>query len=304
MKLGERIYHYRTERGLSQSELAERLDVSRQSVSKWETDASVPELDKLINLCEVFGITMDALVRGEEMPPKGELPDEEPISVPPATNTEREAVPEREEHRRPPYHTTGVILLCTAAVVAILFGLMAGVGGLIFALPFFACGLLCVFMHRYVGLACAWTVYGLVSVYLSVATSITPLPNVLYMIVVGFRDGISRMFVLSLPMAVADLALVLWTVWTFRRRVLPITRKTVIATAVLLLGIVLARIVPSVVLREIMLRNETEILYGEVARMFSILGVFFGILRKAAVLWLLVRYIPLIFGNLRKKNKR
>ena len=62
MSLGQRICLYRTRRGMSQLELAERLEVSRQSISKWETDASVPELEKLVNLCEVFEVTLDELV--------------------------------------------------------------------------------------------------------------------------------------------------------------------------------------------------------------------------------------------------
>lgn len=66
MTLGNRIYELRTARNLSQGDLAEALDVSRQSVSKWETDASVPELHKLVKLCELFEISLDELVRGEE----------------------------------------------------------------------------------------------------------------------------------------------------------------------------------------------------------------------------------------------
>ena len=50
MTLGQNICRLRTERGLSQGDLADALDVSRQSISKWETGASVPELDKLRNL--------------------------------------------------------------------------------------------------------------------------------------------------------------------------------------------------------------------------------------------------------------
>ena len=49
MKLHEKIYHLRTEKKLSQGDLAEILGVSRQSVSKWETGASVPDLDKLVS---------------------------------------------------------------------------------------------------------------------------------------------------------------------------------------------------------------------------------------------------------------
>lgn len=50
---------------MSQGDLAEKLNVSRQSISKWETDASIPELDKLIMLSDLFNITIDELVRDE-----------------------------------------------------------------------------------------------------------------------------------------------------------------------------------------------------------------------------------------------
>lgn len=67
MNIGSTIYKLRTAKNLSQEELAEQLDVSRQSVSKWETDASVPDLDKLLKLCEIFEVTLDELV-GREVP--------------------------------------------------------------------------------------------------------------------------------------------------------------------------------------------------------------------------------------------
>lgn len=65
MTLGERIAALRNEKKLSQGDLAEKLNVSRQSVSKWETGASVPELDKLLLLSEVFGLSLDQLVKGD-----------------------------------------------------------------------------------------------------------------------------------------------------------------------------------------------------------------------------------------------
>lgn len=64
MGLGENIYGLRTEKNMSQGDLADVLEVSRQSVSKWENNSAVPELDKLIKLAEVFGVTIDALVTG------------------------------------------------------------------------------------------------------------------------------------------------------------------------------------------------------------------------------------------------
>ena len=68
MTLGENIVRLRTQKNWSQGDLADALDISRQSVSKWETDASIPELDKLLKLSELFGVTLDELVRGEEVP--------------------------------------------------------------------------------------------------------------------------------------------------------------------------------------------------------------------------------------------
>ena len=64
MTIGERLLKLRKERNLSQEELANVLDVSRQTISKWETDQSLPDFDKIIPLCEYFGITSDELLTG------------------------------------------------------------------------------------------------------------------------------------------------------------------------------------------------------------------------------------------------
>lgn len=66
MNLSEKILRLRTARGMSQGDLAEQLGVSRQSVSKWETGQSIPDLDKIIKLADLFGVTTDYLVRERE----------------------------------------------------------------------------------------------------------------------------------------------------------------------------------------------------------------------------------------------
>ena len=66
MTLGERIYKLRTEKEMSQEDLAVALEVSRQSISKWETNGSVPALDKLVKLSEIFGVSLDELVTGKK----------------------------------------------------------------------------------------------------------------------------------------------------------------------------------------------------------------------------------------------
>ncbi|WP_243093240.1 helix-turn-helix transcriptional regulator [Pseudoflavonifractor sp. AF19-9AC] len=71
----------RTQLGLSQEDLAEKLGVSRQSVSKWETGQSVPDLDKLIKLADLFGISVDELVREGERPKPPEPPQPQVVYV-------------------------------------------------------------------------------------------------------------------------------------------------------------------------------------------------------------------------------
>ena len=62
MTIGEKIASLRSELGLSQEQLAEKLSVSRQSVSKWEMDTSLPQIDKVIQLCELFKVSSDELL--------------------------------------------------------------------------------------------------------------------------------------------------------------------------------------------------------------------------------------------------
>ena len=66
MTLGEKLQALRKARGLSQEQLALELNVSRQAVSKWELDESVPDLDKLRALCAFFGVTADYLIWEEQ----------------------------------------------------------------------------------------------------------------------------------------------------------------------------------------------------------------------------------------------
>lgn len=61
MKLNEKLHSYRKKSGLSQQELAEQLDVSRQSVSKWETEITVPSVEKLILLSKLYNVPLTIL---------------------------------------------------------------------------------------------------------------------------------------------------------------------------------------------------------------------------------------------------
>ncbi len=65
---GERIYELRNKNNMSQGDLADRLDVSRQTVSKWENNMCKPEADKLIQLSEIFNVSIDHILKGEQNP--------------------------------------------------------------------------------------------------------------------------------------------------------------------------------------------------------------------------------------------
>ena len=98
MTLGTRIARLRKEQGLSQEAFAEQIGVSRQAVSKWESDASVPEVDKLVQISALFGVSIDSIIKGE---PDEELPLPEPQNVPTPT-TEPEITPQQTAYRIQP----------------------------------------------------------------------------------------------------------------------------------------------------------------------------------------------------------
>ncbi len=77
MDFNNRLYELRKQKGLSQEELANRVNVSRQTISKWEVGDSTPDMEKLIALSDLFGISLDELVSGKS-PQAAENPVKRP----------------------------------------------------------------------------------------------------------------------------------------------------------------------------------------------------------------------------------
>ena len=109
MTIGQRIAELRKQNGLSQEALGEALGVTRQSISKWESGSSTPELEKLLALSECFNITLDELVR-EEYGSQG--PNEPPKKA------------ERAGGSRAVEMKVGICLCLAGAVCLILAGIM------------------------------------------------------------------------------------------------------------------------------------------------------------------------------------
>lgn len=79
MKLQENLIRLRKQKGFSQEELAYQLGISRQSVSKWESGSSIPELERLIEMSELYGVSLDELVKGEDSIVQGMIVTDEQL---------------------------------------------------------------------------------------------------------------------------------------------------------------------------------------------------------------------------------
>ena len=223
MTLGQNIYRLRTERGLSQGDLAEALDVSRQSVSKWETDGSVPELEKLLRLSELFHITLDELVKGSDGTVETPSPTPEAVSAGEgAEDPEDELL---ETLSRGVNRTIGWVVLGFGALVAIVTAIAGGgLAGLVYAAPLFLCGVIYLVAKRRAGLWCAWACGLLGLAFLRAACGIS-WTGVFRAPLSFFRSDVAR--IVSWGIAVFLLLLLIGTVRSFREQVLPWERRSV-----------------------------------------------------------------------------
>ena len=164
--LSEKIINLRKSRGWSQEELAEKLDVSRQSVSKWESGVSNPELDKIVAMSTLFGVSTDYLLKdvtAEEREPihdfaRGdadeevveEIITEEPIPTYEVTDTEVEEYLATVK-KAGPRIALGVLLCILSPVALILFGALSNMGMFMGENIAAACGFVALF--AFVGVA-------------------------------------------------------------------------------------------------------------------------------------------------------
>lgn len=144
MTLGERIAYYRGVLGLSQGELAEKLGVSRQAVSKWETDAGLPDLDRLITLSGLYNITLDELVKGAA-PSPAPADGAQAAAFPPEASPAAAEKPASGGQKTVGYILLGVGLLCAVLALFLNWALLIPAGYLLI------CAVLCLTLRRYAG---------------------------------------------------------------------------------------------------------------------------------------------------------
>ncbi len=228
MNLGENIYKFRTMKNMSQGDLADALDVSRQSVSKWENNSAVPELEKLMKMAQIFDISLDELVTGEEK-----------LSPAPAPVQE---IPKRISAQQ----VVGIILLTLGILLSLVCLILSIVMSNryehdllmvipIIGIPLMVIGLCCLLAKKHPVLVFAWVMYTPVYLYTQVSMYM-PCDNIFIPMNSG---GLNTMAISILATAIFGAFLYAITIAQMYRgklQVTPFLRK--LLTALMILSLV------------------------------------------------------------------
>ena len=220
---GATLAELRKANGLTQLDLADKLGVTDKAVSKWERDLAMPEVENLIKISDLFGVSLDALLRGGD--PVVETVEKSEKSENPEPIPEREStfpIPEREP-AFPPRKIVGTILLCFGALTALFLTLFGDLlSGLIFASPFLLCGAVCFLFKKRLGLLCTWAVFCSVCTYLGFATGMN-LGSVFQLtwLMLTVYEGLTTRVIVSWIFAALFVLLTVWTVFSFRKEPIP-----------------------------------------------------------------------------------
>lgn len=181
MNLGERIYELRIEKNLSQGDLADALDVSRQSVSKWENNMAVPDLDKLIKLCDIFEISLDELTGREKI-----------------ERIESFAVSQKATVE--PNKIAGYVLLGTTILGAIIT-LVTAPPAIYLCLPLLICTIICFRVKKHAWFWCLLITYLLFELYLSmgIRANITHISKFAFLVIMTMLNVFCIKDVPTLP---------------------------------------------------------------------------------------------------------
>lgn len=218
MSLGQNIYSQRSAHGMSQGDLADALDVSRQSISKWETDTSVPELDKLLRMADIFGVTLDELVKGEG-----------PVIFPHQAHDFGGFSSWLQKHR-------GIILRFAAGFACLVIAVNCialacfVIGNPIFATLAIAlaiCALICFITDRHTLFFCLTTVFLAINIHCGIFHSSAWMVILHRIFYTGARLE-TRLYI-GWALFIGMLIFLVYCLWTFRKLHLPDTKLTAAA---------------------------------------------------------------------------
>ena len=208
MALHENIYRLRTARNMSQGDLAEALEVSRQSISKWENGTAVPELDRLIKMSQLFGLTLDQLVGNE--PPQ--------TPTPPSSAFESTAQSGPTSHRTSGI-VAGIAFLCVAFFTGLILTLAANlIVGIYSSLPLAVCGILCLCLKKRRKLWCCWVLLFAISFSCHSSTGIGLQPFWGYFTPL-FLNSSPHHILISLFINTITAGMMIWTICSYTNHI-------------------------------------------------------------------------------------
>ncbi len=123
MAFGERLQEVRRSNGLTQEQFAEALQVSRQAVSRWESGRSYPEVDKILYICNRYGVSISTLFAEEAPVPDGDRPQPLQAAAQPPQDSLLTSLDSFITNLSPKSKWIGIGILAGAAVLALLIGL-------------------------------------------------------------------------------------------------------------------------------------------------------------------------------------
>jgi len=202
MSIEESIYKLRKKNNLSQGELASKMDVSRQSISKWETGQSVPDLKNIIKLSEIFNVTVDEIVKDKNI---NESKEE---------NNKLEYNSKNFKYQR--NKTLGYIFMAVGALICIISVFLIP-AGILFGVPFFIFGIELVLIRRHIKLVISWTAL----IYISVVFNpwMTSVPKTTKAIIYAIKSGYfnTASILIGVTQRVMVIILLIITVRTVKR---------------------------------------------------------------------------------------
>jgi len=202
MSIEESIYKLRKKNNLSQGELASKMDVSRQSISKWETGQSVPDLKNIIKLSEIFNVTVDEIVKDKNI---NESKEE---------NNKLEYNSKNFKYQR--NKTLGYIFMAVGALICIISVFLIP-AGILFGVPIFIFGIELVLIRRHIKLVISWTAL----IYISVVFNpwMTSVPKTTKAIIYAIKSGYfnTASILIGVTQRVMVIILLIITVRTVKR---------------------------------------------------------------------------------------
>ena len=210
MLLGERLYELRTKNNMSQGALAERLDVSRQTVSKWENNLSIPETEKILQLSEIFSVSTDYILKGEEREEKAE-----PVYVYVEKEADSSSLESKEKITR---KYVGLTLAIISGLLTVIFLFLTAAGFWILAIPTALVMLVGIFIYnnlKHPWFIISWTAFLISLPLMFFFTALNPL---MIFDPVIYTEGYTVHLLFAYGTWAVLIALILWSVKLVKKR--------------------------------------------------------------------------------------